>query len=87
METARLQSPPTNKMNEGLPDERNLLVESAGQPCPEMDGSAFASLGDDSNSDVNIRLLPPPMRARRLTVRVRTLGCEAPRIAFDPERD
>jgi hypothetical protein len=87
METARLREPPSNKMNEGLPDERPPLVVSAGQPCPETEGSAFASLGDDSNSDVNMRLLPPPMRARRLRVRVRTLGCEAPRIAFDPERD
>ena len=73
--------------NDGAPDESASPVETAAQPGPPYDGRSLLSLADGSDLDVDTRLLPPPMRAHRLRVRVRSLGCEAPRIAFDPERD
>ena len=37
--------------------------------------------------DVDARLVPPPIQERSIKVKLRYIGYEAPRIAFDPERD
>lgn len=37
--------------------------------------------------DIETRLIPPPMPTRRIKVKFRFTGKEAPRIFFDPERD
>jgi hypothetical protein len=37
--------------------------------------------------DIETRLIPPPMPTRRIKVKFRITGKEAPRIFFDPERD
>ena len=37
--------------------------------------------------DIETRLIPPPMPTRRIKVKFRFTGKEAPRIFFDPDRD
>lgn len=37
--------------------------------------------------DIETRLIPPPMPTRRIKVKFRFIGIEAPRIFFDPDRD
>lgn len=40
-----------------------------------------------SEWDVDARLEPPPIRFRQLKTRLRFVGKDAPRIAYDPDRD
>ncbi len=42
---------------------------------------------DESDFDVDTRLVPPPMKKGHLKVKFKFLGKLPPRINFDPERD
>jgi len=86
MEVTRFPGAPTES-NEETPNEGALAVEAGVPLGPPYNGRAGLSLSANIDLDVDTRLLPPPMRAHRFKVRVRSLGGEAPRIAFDPERD
>lgn len=86
MEITHLPGAPT-PTNEEAPDEIAPPIEADVPPGAPHNDRPVLSLVEDIDLDVDTRLLPPPMRAQRLRVRVRSLGYEAPRIAFDPERD
>jgi hypothetical protein len=86
MEAIHLSGAPT-QTNEKAPDEIAPPIEAAVPPGPPCDGRPVSSRVEGNDLHVDSRLLPPPMHARRIRVRVRSLGHEAPRIAFDPERD
>ena len=84
MEVTHLPSAPT-QTNEEAPDEVALPIEAGVPPGATHNGKPVLSLVEDIDLGVDTRLLPPPMRARHVRVRMRSLGHEAPRIAFDPE--
>lgn len=48
---------------------------------------ACHAIREDAGFDVDARLVPPPAPERRIKVKLRFIGREVPRIAFDPERD
>ena len=41
----------------------------------------------DGRDEMDIRLVSPPTPQKRIRVKIRYLGKERPRIAFDPDRD
>jgi len=48
---------------------------------------ACHAIRDEAGFDVDARLVPPPAPERHIKVKLRFVGREVPRIAFDPERD
>lgn len=47
----------------------------------------FQTAKCESDFDVDVRLLPPPIRKERFRVKFKFIGQLPPRINFDPERD
>jgi hypothetical protein len=59
------------------------------ETCSTLIGSSFLDAFEQLPRDVELemRLVPPPIKYRKLAVRLHSTGREEPRVFYDPDRD